>query len=106
MLSRRELKQNVMHQRCVDSAGCVGSPDPHSQNFALRAAPVPSVALRDVKDALFDRCPDSAAAIAECRIAMEERDRCGDDPTRDKAIDLAVRGFCVVCAEVDHLSGD
>ena len=43
MLRCGELKQNVMHQRCVDVAGCVGSPDPHSQHLALRTASVPSV---------------------------------------------------------------
>jgi len=37
---------------------------------------------------------------------VEERDRCGDDPLRDKTIDLAVSRASVVCAEVDHLSRD
>ena len=45
MLRCRELKQNVMHQRCVDVAGCVGSPDPHSKNLSLRTASIPSVTL-------------------------------------------------------------
>ena len=45
MFGRRELEKHVMHKRCVDIARCIGCADPHSQNFTLRAAPVPSVAL-------------------------------------------------------------
>ena len=95
-----------MHERCVDVGGMIWSAEPHAKNFALRTAPVPCVAHGDVKYAFFDRCPDSAAAIAERRIAVEERDRRGDDPTRDKAIDLAVSCPSVICAELNHLSRD
>jgi len=106
MLSRGELEKNVMDKRGVDVAGCIGSAKPHSQNFALGAAPVPSVTLRDVEYALLDCRPDSTAAIAECGVAVKKRKRCRDDSFGHKAVDIAVSGENVVCAEVDHFSGD
>lgn len=106
MLRGGELEKNVMHQRCVDVARRVWSADPHAKNFAFGTAPIPSVALGDVEYSLFNRCPDSPRAITERRIAVEERDRRGDNALRDKAIDIAVSRASVVCAKVDHLSGD
>ncbi len=82
----------------------IWSAEPYAKHLALRTAPVPSIAWGDVKDALFDRSPDSPRAIAERRIAVEERDRRGDDPLRHIAIDIAVSRASVVCAEMDHLS--
>ncbi len=90
----------------MDVGRRVWSAEPHAKNFTFGTAPVPSVALGDVKYALLDRRPDSPRAIAERRVAVKKRERCCDDPLRHIAIDLAVSRPSVVCAEVNHFSGD
>jgi len=86
----------------VDVACCVGRAEPDAQHLALRAAPVPCVALRDIENSLLNRRPDSAAAIAECRIAVEELEGCRDDAFGNKAVNFAVSSASVVCAELNH----